>query len=232
MLCTLYQGISSAIICPMAEKYYGTSPYALCGGNPVRYVDWDGKDIWEINNNGETVSRTTNTDMDRFELVNDDGSKSCIQFNYGTVEDTRLQTVKDQIMDVYKIRGDENAKSLFEFFVEGTSNNGIEWSWFETGIEGDKGLNFISTSHEKGKDSSATELFENQLSNGYSIRSHTHNHPSGNSNNSRKDNSFYQRIIDITEYNKNYRKGANALPIFHIYTKDYCDVYKKDFFTR
>lgn len=25
--------------------YYDISPYALCGGNPVRYVDWDGRKI-------------------------------------------------------------------------------------------------------------------------------------------------------------------------------------------
>ena len=51
MLRTLYQGISSAIICPLAEKYYGTSPYALCGGNPVRYVDLDGRWSAELNIN-------------------------------------------------------------------------------------------------------------------------------------------------------------------------------------
>lgn len=27
---------------PLAERYYDTSPYVLCGGNPVRYVDPDG----------------------------------------------------------------------------------------------------------------------------------------------------------------------------------------------
>ena len=30
---------------PMAEKYYGISPYAMCNANPVRYVDPDGRDI-------------------------------------------------------------------------------------------------------------------------------------------------------------------------------------------
>ncbi len=28
---------------PMAEKYYGISPYAYCAGNPVNYVDPDGR---------------------------------------------------------------------------------------------------------------------------------------------------------------------------------------------
>jgi RHS repeat-associated protein len=42
---------------PLAEKYYSVSPYAYCGNNPVRYVDWDGRDIvlynvTHRNNNG------------------------------------------------------------------------------------------------------------------------------------------------------------------------------------
>lgn len=31
---------------PMAEKYYSWSPYAYCMGNPVRYIDPDGKSAW------------------------------------------------------------------------------------------------------------------------------------------------------------------------------------------
>ena len=29
---------------PLAEKYYGISPYAFCNNNPVNFVDWDGMD--------------------------------------------------------------------------------------------------------------------------------------------------------------------------------------------
>ena len=29
---------------PMAEKYYGISPYAYCGGDPVNFGDYSGKD--------------------------------------------------------------------------------------------------------------------------------------------------------------------------------------------
>ena len=31
---------------PMAEKYYHLSPYAYCGGNPVKYIDLDGRKIY------------------------------------------------------------------------------------------------------------------------------------------------------------------------------------------
>ena len=30
---------------PLAEKYYGISPYAFCNNNPVNFVDPDGKAI-------------------------------------------------------------------------------------------------------------------------------------------------------------------------------------------
>jgi RHS repeat-associated protein len=32
---------------PLAEKYYSVSPYAYCGNNPVRFVDPDGKGVFE-----------------------------------------------------------------------------------------------------------------------------------------------------------------------------------------
>jgi len=31
---------------PLAEKYYSISTYAWCGGNPVKFVDPDGRTIW------------------------------------------------------------------------------------------------------------------------------------------------------------------------------------------
>ena len=36
---------------PMCEKYYNVSPYAYCMGNPIRYVDPDGRAIIFINGN-------------------------------------------------------------------------------------------------------------------------------------------------------------------------------------
>ena len=37
---------------PLSEKYYNVSPYAYCAGDPVNRYDQDGRDIWEINEQG------------------------------------------------------------------------------------------------------------------------------------------------------------------------------------
>jgi len=38
---------------PLAEKYYWISPYAYCLNNPIRYVDPNGMDVWEMDIEGK-----------------------------------------------------------------------------------------------------------------------------------------------------------------------------------
>ena len=37
---------------PLADKYPNISPYAYCAWNPVKYVDPDGRDIYEFDSDG------------------------------------------------------------------------------------------------------------------------------------------------------------------------------------
>ena len=45
---------------PLAEKYYSISPYAYCAGNPIKYIDPDGRTviIWYKGDNGKMSSYT------------------------------------------------------------------------------------------------------------------------------------------------------------------------------
>ena len=37
---------------PLAEKYYSLSPYLWCAGNPLRYIDFDGRDNYQVDSLG------------------------------------------------------------------------------------------------------------------------------------------------------------------------------------
>ncbi len=39
---------------PLAEKYYSISPYAYCMGNPIRFIDKDGRSTYVIDNGNGT----------------------------------------------------------------------------------------------------------------------------------------------------------------------------------
>jgi len=41
---------------PLAEKYYGVSPYAFCAGNPIYYVDPDGMEMWSTSDPSQIAS--------------------------------------------------------------------------------------------------------------------------------------------------------------------------------
>ena len=147
----------------------------------MNLVDPDGRDVWEIDNNGRIVRRIEDKTQDSFYLVaqNEDGEYErtytedeegnkiydCVSFAYGTIESQRSITFSPDgksvdVYDVYSIRGDDNGKRLFEFLAENVTNNSnVEIGHAMTGIEGDKGLNFVTTSHEIGKENGLAQLF-------------------------------------------------------------------------
>lgn len=146
---------------------------------PLIFVDPDGKDEWEINNKGDIVKHIKTDKHDAFFFVNKAGKRvngRSISFQYGTIEKTTGQKTDGGLKyDVYQVRGDQNGKKLFESFAKYTS---VEWSIMQTGIKGAKGLNYITSSHEKGSEAGMVDLFYKQLRNGNTLRSFYHSHPS------------------------------------------------------
>lgn len=63
---------------------------------------------------------------------------------------------------------------LFEFFANKTD---LEWSHAMTDIAIDKGLNFITTGHDKGVEPGMSALINGQLKYGYTAREFNHSHP-------------------------------------------------------
>ena len=205
---------------PMADKYPSISPYAYCAWNPLKLVDPDGEDVWEIDSKGNIVSRTEDKTRDAFYMVNNKGERmedACIEFGYGTVAQTKTLSLNGGSYDMYQIKGDDNGTSLFEFLAD---NSEVEWSHIKTGKEGGNAQNFITTSHSETSEKGGYHLWENRLKYGYTVREMDHSHPSGipipsgmpgTSQFGKGDISF------ATTISRHYNGEGKNLPIFNVY---------------
>jgi RHS repeat-associated protein len=122
-----------------AEDYYHLSPYSYCAGNPVNLGDYDGMDIWEIDNEGRIRNHIEDKTQDAFYMVelNDSGEYertftidedgnivyNSISFAYGTVESQKSISYSPNNKDVdkydiYQVRGDENGKAFLNSLEE------------------------------------------------------------------------------------------------------------------
>ena len=91
---------------------------------------------------------------------------------------------------------------------------GIEWQLIQTGIEGDKGLNFLGTSYQETRSAAGRFLYNNQLLYGYTIRNDYHNHPDNTEDPSPADVSYATDVLNATGQNVQfylYVKESNIL---------------------
>ncbi len=185
---------------PMADKYPSLSPYNYCAWNPVKLVDPDGRDIWEIDGEGRVVNYIKDNKKDAFYRVDEngkrmDGDENHVEFKYGTIEShiKRSYSYKNQTgtYDAFQIRGDDNGEELFKFFANTVADQNMEVSHIKCGVAGDKGLNFVSTAHFKpitetredgsvhriASEPSQSCLWNGRLRYGYTVREINHSHP-------------------------------------------------------
>ncbi len=227
--------ITAMSIDPLCEKYYWISPYAYCLNNPIKFVDPNGEDIWEINGKGRIVNRIENKDYDQFAMVDKDGNRmmdkdgNAIQtreFKYGTVESQETYTFSPDgktidTFDVYQVKGDDAGTEIFNFMSDNvTGTSGVEFSHIMTGESGDKGLNFLTTSHEQQRESGMMHLVNGQLRNGYFIREYNHSHPySDFPSGLRTRTSDMGFINSISDINRFWGTKEPKYHIYHVPTK-------------
>ena len=194
-----FDGIVWRNVDKLAEKYYSATPFGFCHGNPINRIDPDGMDEWEINRQGYIVSHKKTKEHDAFYIVNNKGKRlnnKSVSFKYGTIEkSTGHKDFNNHPYHLYQLRGDDNGTALFEFFAKNTD---VEWSQIKTGIKGDKGLNFLTTSHEHSKERGSNDLYSKQLQYGYTVREDIHSHPENTAIASEGDNIAAQRNTQLT----------------------------------
>ena len=134
-------------------------------------------------------------------------------FKYGTIRSTTQEDDFGTSYDVYEMRNDELATLLFEFLAKNTS---VEWSQAKNGISGEKGLNFITSSHHKDHEAGMTDLINKQLRFGYTIRELNHSHPS----NTASPSGLKDRTDDIA-FATEVQEVIGQKPSFNIYLPGY-----------
>ena len=202
---------------PKSADYPSFSPYTHCAANPLRFTDPTGMDIHRYDEAGnylETIPDSENADIVQIghnteigfvsaidEVLSDNG---VFKLYFDTIEDNNK-------LSFITIRGDENAYKVFEMFAKIT---GIEWQLIQTGIEGDKGLNFLGTSYQETRSAAGRFLYNNQLLYGYTIRNDYHNHPDNTEDPSPADVSYATDVLNATGQNVQfylYVKESNIL---------------------
>ena len=154
---------------PMVDKYPGISPYAYCAWNPVKLVDPDGRDIWEINGKGVIVNHIKDNSKDAFFLVDNRGNRiKSIAFKYGTIKGYKKAT-RHRNTTSFNVSSESAGAELFKFFADNTM---IEYGLINTESNGST----VMTNHEENL-VKASKMAKEMDDNGERITSIVHNHP-------------------------------------------------------
>jgi RHS repeat-associated protein len=205
---------------PLWEKNIDASPYSYCHGNPVKMIDPDGMDEYEVDGTGYVTKVLENKEKDVVYSVDIEGNRvNSIEFNQRIIERSYSKKNRKGVdIHIIQMRGDDNATQLFEFlanpdnFGENREGTNVEWGLTMTGEAGENGLNFLTTSHNRRKEGGFRDLYDNRLIHGYTIRKRIHNHPS----NTPYPSGLEYRDADIGVANivSKYTKGNASFSIY------------------
>ena len=157
---------------PLAEKYYNTSHYVFALNNPLRFVDPDGRDVWEINENGRIMNHYRDRTQDAFYMVDANKERidgQSIHFDKGTISGFTKKTPFNSATS-YSVTNERDGADLFKFFADYTKNT--EFGLINTAEHGST----VMTNHLERK--VYMDPFTDKMNAaGQTITSVVHNHP-------------------------------------------------------
>ena len=162
---------------PKAEKYYNLSPYTWCAGNPVKFIDPDGKDNYQVDilGNISLLEKNDNAKDILFSSISD-GEKSAVSIEVdksfikseksGNIVQGSL-TYGNAAARISTYQGGD-AESVYKFMMDNTN---VEWTLINK--------TYLGTCHDTGTDATASYLLNTIISKNEIIREIRHIHPSG-----------------------------------------------------
>ena len=166
---------------PMSDKYPGISPYGYCAWNPVKLVDPDGRDIWEVDEAGH-VKRTGDdggTKKQTIKYANGKTTSFSGKHYHSILSDLssekKVKKTNGQLGNLSQSEGSAQKKTAMgNLFLSLADNTDVEWS-----IQSYKdGKYTISTLHDGGHSPSPQTLGKEMSD----LVSMIHSHPNAEPN--------------------------------------------------
>ena len=204
-----------------AEKYYGISPYAYCGGDPVNFGDYDGENVYRIfayidKNGNQSVAITVEETEDNFDLVYANNTKDPLKLtDQSIMSEVHFEKWNQRTSLFYLTAGtdDESADQMQALFFYLRDNTSVEWAASKY-ADGSFALGAFNRNKISGELAGAAppqfksyQPIENEVAN-------IHNHPSG-SGPSEADRNKYRRnnkIINQSSNNMSYQGRLFVAP--------------------
>ena len=215
---------------PMSDKYPSLSPYNYCAWNPVKLVDPDGNDWYDLYDNGTLIrNEEKSKEYQNSDVIWSVGNKTLSdEFSLGTLSEQKRDEKNGARGSYMSLRGSrEENVAVFKFCSE---NSNVEFSLMEIALSGNETFTRLTTSHNERRgsvpsmDNYGSEYAKNEF---FNLISHLHNHiyqarPSGDEECG--DISFRNKINSLRE-----ASGQTAPVLWGIYkcsgkekhTKDY-----------
>ena len=185
---------------PLAEKYVSTGSYVYCIDNPIRLIDIDGRDSYELDANGNISLREKNSrEYDR--LTSSVNPENHIDIKKGLLNTKEINNIKihsktygngTASLDLY--HSNESFNDLYRFVID---NSFVEWSYISMKDKTGALIYYMGTTHSDVMDASQTFLLDRALERNYTILSMEHNHDNGNSTVSYGDVSTAKKIQEL-----------------------------------
>ena len=126
---------------PMSDKYPHQSNYVYCSNNPIRLVDPNGEDEWDLARDGTLTKRENGrTDIDVVHAMNEKGENVSVPLDANTIKEMKQEKGSEYSIYYMNISNYKDATVFFEFAA---NNTDVEWGLMVT----DQG-NFVGTSKE------------------------------------------------------------------------------------
>ncbi len=212
---------------PMSDKYPSISPYAYCAWNPIKLIDPDGQEDWEVDRLGHITKcqeQPKNPTEDRIRVKGTSGwgeKNSVSGLTRGTITEQKKIPLKNANTEYGSLiimgGSQEDRINVFKFCAD---NANVEFSLMEFDLgNGKVHESYLTTSHDEravGKDQIGDALgCSIALCASVTLQLHLHNHFGTGEYGwgaSSKDYIFKEKIVNNQNNNKKDCLNANVYP--------------------